>query len=75
MSHYYYYHFCLLPANKMLLDQNWAQEDVGPDLNQNCLTLIRGTYCYYCQLITSAYSLDPDQAGQIIIGLEWIEAV
>ena len=26
----------------MLLDQNWAQEDVGPDLSQNCLTLIRG---------------------------------
>ena len=61
----------------MLLDQNWAQEDVGPDLNQNCLTLMSPghSYCYYCQLITSTYSLDPDQAGQIISGLDWIEAV
>ena len=33
------------------------------------------SYCYYCQLITSTYCLDPDQAGQIISGLDWIEAV
>ena len=60
----------------MLLGPDWAQEDAGPDLNQNCLTLIMGIfYCYYCQLIISAYSLDPDQAGQIMSGLDWIEAV
>ena len=54
----------------MLLDPNWAQEDVGPDLNYQ-----GHSYCYYSQLITSTYSLDPDQAGQIISGLDWIEAV
>ena len=59
----------------MFLDQNWAQEDVRPDLNQNCLTLIRGILTVISQLITSTYSLDPDQAGQIISGLDWIEAV